>query len=97
MMSDVTAAEESALECIRGYAAAGRISYSGHLYRDRMGRGPGTRNVLVEDVRSALVTAIRCASQKNGRWAVSGGVDLDGDELTCICVIEDDVVVITVF
>lgn len=50
------------------------------------------------DVRKALLTAtaaIRQADRDN--WRVEGGVDTDGDDLTLICDIGVDVIVVTLF
>ena len=50
------------------------------------------------DVRTALQTATSAIRQV-GRdsWRVEGGVDVDGDDLTLICDIEADVIVVTLF
>ena len=56
------------------------------------------RGASEADVHSALRTAkaaIRQADRDN--WRVQGGVDTHGDELTLICDIEADVVVVTLF
>lgn len=83
--------EAEALARIRGYAGANRIEYSSHA-RQRMRERGASR----EDVRSALVTARDCSSQPDERWTVVGE-DTLGDELTVVVVIEDGVVVVTLF
>ncbi len=35
--------------------------------------------------------------QERGTWRVTGGRDHDGDEMTVICDIEADVIVVTIF
>jgi Domain of unknown function (DUF4258) len=53
------------------------------------------RNVLLKDVRSALTGAQTC--QADGpNWKVTGP-DYDGDSLTCLVVLEEAVLVVTVF
>lgn len=54
----------------------------------------GLPGIRPGDVRKALVTATRCSSSRDA-WKVAGGVDLDGDELTVVCVLAGDVLVIT--
>lgn len=85
--------EAEALERVRGYAAAGRFVFSrtGHA-----GLKMRQRNVRLEDVRSALVRAFRCSAQDNGRWKVEGP-DIDGDDLTVIVLIEDGLIIVTVY
>lgn len=87
---------EQALVLIRGYAAANRVEISGHAMlrlRQRGGRPA--------DAVHALAHGARCVDQRAdhgraGDWRVDGP-DLEGDELTCVVVIEDDVIVLTVF
>jgi hypothetical protein len=87
----MTASE--ALASIKGFAAANRIRLVLHAL-DRASQ----RGATYRDVRSALMNATVCIAnaQREGSWRVSGE-DLDGDELTCVCVIESGVVVITLF
>jgi hypothetical protein len=62
------------------------------------GRRMHERNVAEQDVRWALLTATAALPQADrGNWRVEGGVDTGGDELTLICDLEADVVVVTVF
>jgi subtilisin-like proprotein convertase family protein len=79
------------LRDVRGYASAGRIRLNAHV-RDRMRR----RDAGYEDVRHALVNARSARQQTNGRWRIEGK-DLDGDDLVIIAVLEDGVVVVTLF
>jgi hypothetical protein len=53
------------------------------------------RNVLLRDVRAALTNAQTCHAD-GPKWKVTGP-DYDGDELTCVVVLEDGIVVVTVF
>lgn len=79
-----------ALTAVRGYAAAGRFVLSGHA-RQRMSE----RNVTFRDVRHALTNARSCSAEGE-RWRVKGP-DWDGDDLVLVCVLEDGVIVVTVF
>jgi len=54
------------------------------------------RGVREGDLRNALVDARSCAPQKDGTWKVEG-CDLDGDDLTVVVVIDDGLVVVTLF
>lgn len=87
----MTAAE--ALETIKGLAAANRIRLVPHAMLRARQRGASFAHV-----RCALSKASDCKlnAQREGSWQVTGP-DLDGDELTCVCVIEDAVVVITLY
>ena len=99
-MTSVTA--ERALERIQQFASANRIVLTRHalarsapLYED--GRG-GTRGIRFADIRNALVHSRNCRTadpEYPERWKVDGP-DLDGDDITCVVVIEQDVIVITV-
>ena len=80
-----------ALRDIRGFSAAGRIRIEGHA-RQRMAE----RGARYADVVHALSNASGCALQENGRWRVNGE-DLEGDDLTAIVVLEQGVVVVTLF
>jgi len=80
-----------ALTAIVSYALGDRIEMGGHA-RKRMRE----RGVSYEDLRYALTKATHCALQSNDRWRVLGA-DLDGDALEVIVVIEDGVIVVTVF
>ncbi|HEY3545334.1 MAG TPA: DUF4258 domain-containing protein [Propionicimonas sp.] len=81
-----------ALEAVKGYAGANRI-YIGDHARERMEE----RGATERDIREALMTASACGLQTNGRWKVTGGRDLDGTELELVVVIEDGLVVMTLF
>ncbi|MCC6555448.1 MAG: DUF4258 domain-containing protein [Polyangiaceae bacterium] len=87
----MTRIELAALADIRGYAAAGRISFTTHA-RTRMVQ----RNVKPGDVRSALVAAVACKGQPDGTWKVAGP-DMDGDALDLVVVLEGGVLIVTVF
>ncbi len=86
----MTSAE--ALADIRGLARAGRVSYVRHAI-ERMDERGVTRN----DVEHALMNSARCAWQpRKETWKVFG-VDLSGDALVVAVVIEDGLLVVTVF
>ncbi len=54
------------------------------------------RGVLQADLRHALVNARSCAVQRSDSWRVEG-IDLDGDDLSVVVVIEDGLLVVTLF
>jgi len=85
----VTPAE--ALEQIREYASAGSVVFTRHA-RLRMDE----RGAMAWDVVHALANASHCQAGEDDRWKATG-VDLDGDELTAVVVLEGEVVVVTVF
>ena len=85
----MTAAE--ALELIHGYAWAGRYVVTAHaVVRMRQ------RRVFERDLRRALCEASSCLEQPDERWRVVGP-DWDGDELTMVVVIDDGLIVVTLF
>ena len=87
----MNAQERAALRDIRGYASANRIEYAPHaLLRMRQ------RNVRGVDVETALKAARICFAQPNGRYKVTGP-DFDGDDLDLVVIIEDGVLVVTLF
>ncbi len=76
---------------IRGMAGAGRVDIRSHAL-ERMDE----RGLDWADVVRALMTAMSCEALPLDRWKVEG-VDLDGDSVTVVVVIELGVVVVTVF
>ncbi len=54
------------------------------------------RGMTDRDLRRALMTATSCRLQPNGRWRVVSA-DLDGDAVDMIVVIDDGVIVVTLF
>jgi hypothetical protein len=80
-----------ALRDIRGYAAAGRIEYTAHALEE-MAEAQAT----FADVRWALTHATRAVLQANGRWKVRGP-DRVGDDLALVVVLDEGVLVVTVF
>lgn len=80
-----------ALALIRRAATLGQIRLTKHA-RERMSE----RGASVHDVRHSLANASRCAPAEGDRWRTTG-LDLDGDELTAVVVIDGDVIVVTVF
>jgi hypothetical protein len=88
----VTEEEEAALRDIHGFAAANRVRYSGHARKRVRERCQGR----VEHVRHALENSTACAKADQGKWKATG-YDLDGDELVAVVVIEDGLIVVTVF
>jgi len=56
------------------------------------------RGATEPDVRKALLTATAAMRQADrDNWRVEGGVDTDGDDLTLVCDIGVDVIVVTLF
>ncbi len=86
-MSDATALAE-----IQRLARLDRLVFTRHA-RERMTERGAERG----DVRNALVTATDALRQERGTSRVTGGRDHDGDEMTVICDIETDVIVVTIF
>lgn len=81
-----------ALGVIRGLAGAGRVSYARHAF-ERMDERGVTRN----DVDHALLHAAQCAWQpRRETWKVIGA-DLSGDELVMAVVVDDGLLIVTVF
>jgi hypothetical protein len=87
----VTPAEAQALADVRGYASAGRIEVEPHAIQRMRARG-----VRFEDLQRALTGATACRAEPKDRWRVEGR-DRDGDDLAVIAVLEDGVVVVTLF
>ncbi len=88
----MTPAEEAALGDIRGYAAANRIRLTQHARKRMVERG--TR---FHELRSILMAAPSCSAlATTERWRVHG-VDEDGDALEVIVVIQDGLMIITLF
>jgi len=84
--------EQAMLELVRSYTRANRWEVDLVHGQQRMQQ----RGVSFSDVEHALLNASQCQVQANGRWKLQSW-DLDGDDLTLIVVVEDGVVVITVF
>lgn len=92
----MTPDELKALAEARGYAGANRVTLSIHANRRLRQRGGGPADAV-----HALANAVSCADQRAdpgraGDWRVTGP-DTDGDDLTCVVVLADGVVVVTVF
>jgi len=87
----MTSEERAALQDIRGLAGAGRVDIRNHAL-ERMDE----RGLDWADVVHALMNAVSCEARPPDRWRVEG-VDLDGDSVTVVVVIELAVVVVTVF
>ena len=83
---------DEALEAVRGYAAANRVRLTRHALA-RMEE----RCVTSGDVRAALMSATSCQLEPDARWLVGGGRDLGEAPLALVVVIQDGVIVVTVF
>lgn len=85
-----------ALALVRELAAARRISLTRHA-RERMRPVPFGRGCSFEDLCCALRSATECKpGEEPERW-IASGADLDGDELSVVLVIQDDLLVVTLF
>jgi hypothetical protein len=85
---------EEALRVIRGMAKANRVRFTAHAAREAVECG-ATR----DDVRCALANAKGIRASGRGRtsdWTVIGP-DADGDDLEIALILEDGVLVITVY
>ena len=83
-----------ALRVIRGLARANRVRLTAHAEREAAECG-ATR----DDIRRSLVHATSIRASGPGRasdWTVAGP-DLDGDDLHIALIIEDGLLVITVY
>lgn len=87
----MTSAEAQILADVRGYALAGRVRFTRHAWL-RVDERQATQG----DVLHALTAAERCRGVGEERWRVEGK-DRDGDDLTVIVVLEDGVLVVTLF
>jgi Domain of unknown function (DUF4258) len=76
---------------IRGFASVNRIRITRHA-EQRMDE----RGVEIPDVRHALITAAACTAEAGDRWRVRSA-DREGVSLTLIVVLEDGVIVVTLF
>jgi ribosomal protein L15E len=84
--------EAEALAGVRGLASANRYLISPHAY-ERM----RLRKVLPADLHHALCQAQACSWQADTkRWRVTGP-DRDGDAVDVVVVLEDGLVVVTVY
>jgi hypothetical protein len=85
--------DAKALAEIQRLAQLEQIVITPHARRQMKERG-----ATDADVRSALLTA-RAALRQDDRdnWRVEGGVDTDGDDLTLVCALVADVIVVTLF
>lgn len=80
-----------ALANIRGYARAGRVEFTDHaVKRARQGR------VRIGEIVQALAYAYECRLEEGEKWRALCR-DQDGDLLEAIVVIEDGLLVVTLF
>lgn len=83
-----------ALAEIKRLALGRQIRISSHVVLHRLAK----RNGTPEDIRSALLTAVRATYQSDrDNWKVTGGVDTDDDDMTVIVVIEADLIIVTFY
>jgi hypothetical protein len=83
---------QEAIEKVRRLAIQNRIRYTFHAEYDSM----TDRSVSHRDVRHSLSNCEKCTKQEEYKWKCVGP-DLEDDELTVVVVIEDDLLVVTVF
>lgn len=55
------------------------------------------RNIGRKDVRKVLANATAATLQNNGRWAITGGEDLEGVAVTLIVQLVNGLLVVTLF
>ena len=55
------------------------------------------RNATAEDIRAAIKTSTSCTAAQEERWRLDGGTDLDGEALSVIVILDDGVLVVTLF
>lgn len=87
------------LKQVHALAKAGRVHLSRHLQIDHMKPvAAGGRSVTREDIYHALQNAHACRMQDvaSSKWNVFGP-DVDGDEMTLVCVIRGGILVVTVW
>lgn len=84
--------EQQMLQRVRSLTRANRWEVDQYHGQPRMQQ----RGVSFADVEYALLNATQCRVQENGRWKLIS-CDLDGDDLTLIAVVDDEVLVITLF
>jgi len=85
--------DAKALAEIQRLVRLGRIIITPHANRRMNERGANEW-----DICKALLTATAAVYQEGrGNWRVEGGVDTDGDDLTLICDLEADAIVVTLF
>lgn len=80
------------LEQVRGLTFAGRWHVDRRHGEPRMRE----RGLTYADVEHGLLHASAGQLQDNGRWKLNSD-DLDGDELTLIVHVDDEVLVVTLF
>jgi hypothetical protein len=89
----VSSSPDHVLAQARLYASQNRVRIDVYHALPRMSQ----RGVRRGDVLCALQTGTDCVpGNKAGRWKITGE-DLDGEALSVVCVVEGDVLVVTVF
>ena len=83
---------DTALEMAQAAGTQHKLRLSFHVIYDHPERG-----ISAQDIHAAAASATSASLQRNGKWKIDGGVDMDGDELTLICVLVDDVFVVTAY
>lgn len=82
-----------ALAFVHRAANGNQVNFSSHALARMHQRGATRR-----DVTHALTTATSARWQADHEsWLIEEGVDLDGDELSVACVIENGVLVVTIY
>ncbi len=82
------------LKTIQQMASMDRIRLSYHARVERMPE----RGAQYADIKSGLISATSAVWQpEHQSWKCDGGEDTDGDKITVCVVIEDNLVVVTLF
>lgn len=88
-----TEGTDEVLEKVRHAESAGYCVFTVHA-RDRMRE----RNARAADVRNAIRTATSARRRENGSWKLTGGKDIDGDDLDfAVDISGDSVRIVTIF
>jgi hypothetical protein len=81
---------QEALECAQQLFQAGHYIVSWHARKQMR-----ERNATERDLRHAVLYATGCRAGHSGRWMIEG-TDRDGDSLTVVAEIHENLVIITV-
>ncbi|MEO5969380.1 MAG: DUF4258 domain-containing protein [Bdellovibrionia bacterium] len=84
--------EEERVRILRDLEAGNFVVPSGGHGYQRM----RVRGVQVNDIKNAARKYFDCFRQANGNWKVAGP-DLDGEDLTIVCVYDGETIIVTVF
>ncbi len=81
---------------VRGYSGTNRVTLSFHANRRLRQRGGGPADAVYALAHAVSCTDQRADPSRAGDWRITGP-DTEGDDITCVVVLADGVVVVTVF